>query len=168
MVQDRYIAMMKRHALANHIWPIEWCQHWCRPWMTLKVSSAVWILSKSHTSNFNLECGPMPKVMAALPNIGGALCWTPQFGWRPLLECRVVTLLIQAKRTQDLDTKWILHVVKFRYGARAPENVYTVYQSRRWPNIVQSLVTSVQRRGCSNKAKTRNQLKSAGVPQSCQ
>jgi len=20
------------------------------------------------------------------------LCWTPQFGWRPLLECRAVTL----------------------------------------------------------------------------
>ena len=25
-----------------------------------------------------LECGPMPKVMAARPNIGGALCSTPQ------------------------------------------------------------------------------------------
>ena len=25
-----------------------------------------------------LECGPMPKVMVALPNIGGALCSTPQ------------------------------------------------------------------------------------------
>jgi len=24
----------------------------------------------------------MPNVMAALPNIGGALCWTPQFGSR--------------------------------------------------------------------------------------
>jgi len=24
------------------------------------------------------ECGPMPNVMAALPNIGGALCSTPQ------------------------------------------------------------------------------------------
>jgi len=27
-----------------------------------------------------LECGTMPNVMAALPNIGGALCSTPQFG----------------------------------------------------------------------------------------
>jgi len=27
---------------------------------------------------FKLECGPMPNVMAALPNIGGALCSTPQ------------------------------------------------------------------------------------------
>ena len=26
-----------------------------------------------------LECGPMPNVMVALPNIGGALCSTPQF-----------------------------------------------------------------------------------------
>jgi len=28
----------------------------------------------------NERCGPMPNVMAALPNIGGALCSTPQFG----------------------------------------------------------------------------------------
>ena len=27
---------------------------------------------------FELKCGPMPNVMAALPNIGGALCSTPQ------------------------------------------------------------------------------------------
>jgi len=25
-----------------------------------------------------LECGPMPNVMATLPNIGGAICSTPQ------------------------------------------------------------------------------------------
>ena len=25
-----------------------------------------------------LECGPMPNVMTTLPNIGGALCLTPQ------------------------------------------------------------------------------------------
>jgi len=25
-----------------------------------------------------LECGPMPNLMADLPNVGGALCWTPQ------------------------------------------------------------------------------------------
>jgi len=39
-----------------------------------------------------LECGPMPNVMAALPNIGGALCSTTQFGWRPLLQCCAVLL----------------------------------------------------------------------------
>jgi len=25
-----------------------------------------------------LECGPMPNVMATMPNIGGALCWMPK------------------------------------------------------------------------------------------
>jgi len=34
----------------------------------------------------------MPNMMTALPNIGGALCSTPQFGWRSLLECRALTL----------------------------------------------------------------------------
>ena len=29
-------------------------------------------------NNTNQKCGPMPNVMAALPNIGGALCSTPQ------------------------------------------------------------------------------------------
>jgi len=28
--------------------------------------------------NYKLECGPMPNVMDALPNIGGAHCSTPQ------------------------------------------------------------------------------------------
>ena len=28
--------------------------------------------------NLILECGPMPNVMVALPNIGGALCSMPQ------------------------------------------------------------------------------------------
>jgi len=32
----------------------------------------------SHGSITELECGPMPNVMAALPNTGGALCTTPQ------------------------------------------------------------------------------------------
>jgi len=33
----------------------------------------------------NYKCGPMPNVMATLPNIGGALCSTPQ-------ECHAVML----------------------------------------------------------------------------
>jgi len=41
---------------------------------------------------WKLECAPLPNVMAALPNIRGALCSTPQFGWRPILECCAVTL----------------------------------------------------------------------------
>jgi len=30
------------------------------------------------TFNIKLECGPMPNVIVALPNISGALCSTPQ------------------------------------------------------------------------------------------
>jgi len=33
---------------------------------------------KSLVKNKELECGPMPNLMVALPNIGGALCSTPQ------------------------------------------------------------------------------------------
>ena len=43
----------------------------------------------------------MPNVMAALPNTGSALCSTPQFGWRSLVECRAVTL-------QRCKTRWNL------------------------------------------------------------
>ena len=32
----------------------------------------------SHLNKIQLECGPMPNVMVALQNIGGALCSTPQ------------------------------------------------------------------------------------------
>jgi len=40
-------------------------------------------IAKSNTVKENgnrntLECGPMPNVMVALPNTGGALCSTPQ------------------------------------------------------------------------------------------
>jgi len=36
---------------------------------------------KERTRNrTKLECGPMPNVMAALPNTCGALCSTPQYG----------------------------------------------------------------------------------------
>jgi len=37
----------------------------------------------------------MLSVMAAMLTISGVLCSTPQFCWRPLLECRAVTLPIK-------------------------------------------------------------------------
>jgi len=40
-----------------------------------------WLLQLRESDStfcFILECGPMPNVMAALPNIGGARCSTPQ------------------------------------------------------------------------------------------
>ena len=42
-----------------------------------RLAMSVEILSTA-AKLYELECGPMPNVMAALPNIGGALCSTPQ------------------------------------------------------------------------------------------
>jgi len=36
------------------------------------------LVDKRSINIIKLECGPMPNVMVALPNIGGALCSTPQ------------------------------------------------------------------------------------------
>jgi len=33
-------------------------------------------MAENHFKNY--KCGPMPNMMAALPNTGGALCSTPQ------------------------------------------------------------------------------------------
>jgi len=33
---------------------------------------------KKRRKNKELQCGPMPNLMVALPNIGGAICSTPQ------------------------------------------------------------------------------------------
>jgi len=38
----------------------------------------VLLINKTLENRLKLECGPMPNVMVALPNIGGALCSTPQ------------------------------------------------------------------------------------------
>ena len=43
----------------------------------LRICSAT-MLPNNEEELKQLECGPMPNVMAALPNIGGALCSTPQ------------------------------------------------------------------------------------------
>jgi len=40
--------------------------------------TALRTVSVSYFLHLKLECGPMPNVMAALPNIGGALCSMPQ------------------------------------------------------------------------------------------
>jgi len=46
---------------------------------TVPFGTFLWHKSHDDTYlNTKLECGPMPNVMAALPNIGGALCSTPQ------------------------------------------------------------------------------------------
>ena len=39
---------------------------------------ATWLIRLTCNTCPELECGPVPNVMAALPNIGGALCSAPQ------------------------------------------------------------------------------------------
>jgi len=41
------------------------------------VSSLV-LMDSQAAEEYKLECGPMPNLMVALPNIGGALCSMPQ------------------------------------------------------------------------------------------
>ena len=40
----------------------------------------------------NSKCGPMPNAMATLPYRWRPLFNAAEFGWRPLVECRAVTL----------------------------------------------------------------------------
>jgi len=49
-------------------------------WLPIDFRSPIKCVVFTSDSYELLECGPMPNVMAALPNIGGALCSTPQFG----------------------------------------------------------------------------------------
>ena len=44
----------------------------------LKINSKRVTVATDMLNYTELECGPMPNVMAALPNIGGALCSMPQ------------------------------------------------------------------------------------------
>jgi len=46
--------------------------------MCFTVKYTRWVGLEIGATFDQLECGPMPNVMVALPNIGGALCSTPQ------------------------------------------------------------------------------------------
>jgi len=80
-----------------------------------------------------------------------------KFGWCPLLECCAVTL--PKKQNARLGRNVNFAPCKILLGGKSPENVYIVYQPKRWSNIVQSLIHL----HCSNEAKTQNPLKYAPV-----
>jgi len=44
----------------------------------IKIMPLMLVVFMSAATHIKLECGPMPSVMVALPNIGGTLCSTPQ------------------------------------------------------------------------------------------
>jgi len=83
---------------------------------------------------------PMPNVMAALLSIGGALCWTSQSladaHWSSI-PCSNAANIEERKIWTQSEFCTCQNSVR---GARAPASVYIVYQPRRRPNIVQSLV----------------------------
>jgi len=105
-------------------------------------------LRNVHNTLEQLQCGSMPNVMSTRPNIDGALCESSVI---PFLVPRRKLWLTpaagvpcsNAANTAERKT-WTYTVNiapgKIPSGARAPENVYIVYQPMRRSNIVQSLV----------------------------
>jgi len=88
-------------------------------------------------------------MMAALPNIGGALCSTRKVWLMP-------TSRVPCSQSANIERK-----------TRTQREFCTLHQPKRRPNIVQFCrrLTSVEQCRCSNEAKTRNLLKFARVPQ---
>ena len=91
-------------------------------------------ITEKHTkskSKPKLECGPMPNVMAALPNIAGALCKSSVI---PFLVPRLKVWLTpaagvpcsNAANVGELKTWTKVNFApgKILSGARAPKNVY--------------------------------------------
>jgi len=90
----------------------------------------------------------MPNVMAAQPNIGGALCESSVI---PFLVprrkvCLTPTARVPCSNAANIGERKTCAQSEFcRWqnsvrGARVTENVYILYQASRRPNIVQSLV----------------------------
>ena len=84
-------------------------------------------------------------------------CTTPQ----SLADARYC----QYMRTQDLNAKCILHVAKFRQGAKAPKMYIQCTSQGDGQRSCKVWLASDERRRCSNEGKTRNPMKFAGVPQ---
>ena len=62
---------------------------------TVKDRDVVTISFFAASDTYQLECGPMPNVMAAQPNIGGALC-----------ESSVIPFLVQRRKL------WVTHTTR--------------------------------------------------------
>jgi len=107
-------------------------------------------------------------VMAAQPNIGGALCESSVF---PFLVPRHKVWLTAAARVPCSNAangrKVNFAAGKIPSGGKSPQKcIYSVPVQEKTSCKV--LLTSVERRQCSDEAKMRNRLKLAGVPQTRQ
>jgi len=110
----------------------------------------------------------MSNMMAAQPNIGGALCECSVIPF--LVPCHKVWLTAAARVSRSnaanvgerkLGLKVNFAPGKFPLWGKSPQNVYIVTAK----HPTKFVLTSVERHRCSNEAKTRNRLKFAGVPQ---
>jgi len=82
------IGLIEQHGFCPHLYADDTqISGRCRPSATQdpqqRLSACIdevhsWMQSNRLQLNTNYKCGPMPNVMVALPNMGGALCSTPQ------------------------------------------------------------------------------------------
>jgi len=96
-----------------------------------------------------LECGLMPNVMATQLNIGGAVCESSIIPFLVHVQCRKVWLTptagVQCSNAANTGECMTWTWSEFctgqnLSGGKSPKMyIFTVYQPRRWPNIVQSL-----------------------------
>ena len=93
----------------------------------------------------NLECGPIPNVMAAQPNIGVAVCESPAIPF--LVHCHKAWLTTggrvpcsNAVNIRESKTWTQSEFCMWQNVGKSPQNAYIVYQRRRRRNILQSFV----------------------------
>ena len=116
-----------------------------------------------------LECGPMPNVMAAQRNIGGAVCESSVNAF--LVPCRKVAdpaAGVPCSNASNIGERKTSTQSEFctwcRQGARVPR----MYIQRSSPGGGQTSckvwLASSKQNSCSNEAKTRNPLNLLGCP----
>jgi len=86
-----------------------------------------------------LECGPMPRVMGALPNIGGTFCSTLHSLADPAagVPCSNVANIGECKTWKQSEFCMWQNSITSKSSRKC---IYHAYQPGRRPNIVQSLV----------------------------
>ena len=130
---------------------------------TLNVVTST-VVNLSGQNNLTLECGQMLNVMTALPNIGGALCWTPQ----SLPDAHYSTTRVLCSNAANIGERktWMQsECCTWQNSVTGQELPNILYQPRRQTSC-KVWLASVQRRRCGDEAKTWNPFKFAGVPQS--
>jgi len=140
--------------------------------------SSVWVWRKSiqrfpRYFMHNLECGLMPNVMAALPNIDSTLCESSVI---PFLVPRRKVWLMPAAGVpcSNAANIWERKIFKVNFalgkilsGGKSPQKCIYTYCSSPGDGQISYKVwlASGDRRRCSKEGKTQNPLKFAGVPQ---